>query len=69
MEEIKEALEKLLTVISGLQDIVKQHNKMFLDVYERIAELEREAGLKKGAGLESLYERIAKLEEQGSEVK
>ena len=43
MEEVITLIKQLTAVIEGLQAVIKQHNKMFLDVYERVAKLEREA--------------------------
>ncbi len=44
-DDITEALRKLLSVISGLQDIAKQQNLMLLDLYERIVKLEVKNGI------------------------
>ena len=50
MEEVITLIKQLTAVIEGLQAVIKQHNTMFLDVYERscdmegrVAKLEREA--------------------------
>lgn len=43
MEEVIVLIKQLTSVIEGLQGVIKQHNKMFLDVYERVATLERKA--------------------------
>jgi len=39
-QAIKEALEKVHTILTKTHDITKQHNLMLLDLYERVAKLE-----------------------------
>jgi hypothetical protein len=39
--EIRQALEKVADLLIKLSDIQAQHNRMLLDLYERISEIER----------------------------
>jgi hypothetical protein len=41
-EELRQAMEKVAKILENLAQIQAQHNKMILDLYERVAKLEEE---------------------------
>lgn len=40
-ENIKEMIDVFYETVSGMHDLQKQHNKMLMDLYERVAKLEK----------------------------
>jgi len=39
-KELKECFDNVIKLVTDLQGVMKQHNGMFLNLYERIAALE-----------------------------